>query len=574
MKALKLTFIFLSLFAVTWVLYCIATLPSLGGLGNKTRLPSISILDNKNDIIGSLGDVYGGLVEFNEVPQHLIDAVVVLEDKRFYSHSGIDMRGFLRASIRNIKEKRYAEGASTITQQLSKVIFLNADKTLSRKLRELFISFYLEYKYTKNEILLMYLNRVYLGSGLYGLKAAAKRYFSKPINELSIAESSILAGLLKAPSRLSPIRNIDKSVKRAQLVIKLLYNEGYIDAKQKNEAKVELDKLREKKYSYSLSSRYYMDWIYSLTPDELLKSEKDLFIHTAFDYALQKKVDKVIIQRKKSIDSKIQIATVVMNFQGEVKSMIGGKDWNISKFNRATQSKRQIGSIFKTFVYLTAMDMGYKVNDKIMDSPILDSKWSPKNYANKYEGKITLKKAYAISSNVAAVRITENIGREQVIKYAKRLGVISNIPNTPSMALGVSSMSLLELVGSHGAICGQGKAVIPFGIKEIKLRNGNSIWERTTSERKKIINNSTLTKIQTLMREVVINGTGRKLKKLPFEIMGKTGTSQKNRDAWFIGCAKNMVIGVWVGRDDDKSMKNIFGSNLPLLIFKDIITSI
>ena len=317
-----------------------------------------------------------------------------------------------------------------------------------------------------------------------------------------------------------------------------------------------------------------MDRIYSSTPDEVLNSEKDLFIHTTFDYEIQKKVDKAIKKRTKSLDPKIEIAVAIMNIKGEVKSLVGGKNWNISKFNRATQSKRQIGSVFKTFVYLTAIDMGYGVNDKVMDSPILDRKWAPKNYANKYEGEITLKRAYAISSNVAAVRITENIGREPVIKYTKRLGIISKISDTPSMALGVSSMSLLELVGSFGAICGKGKAVIPFGIREIKLRNGNSIWERISTERKNIINSATLKKIQELMREVVLQGTAKKLRGLPFNVMGKTGTSQKNRDAWFIGCSKNKVIGVWVGRDDDKSMKNIFGSNLPLLIFKDIITAI
>ena len=574
MKILKLTIKLLIFISFVWIAFCIFTLPSLNGLGNKTRVPSISILDNSNNIIGSLGDVYGGLVELDEVPQHLIDAVIVLEDKRFFSHYGIDLRGLIRASIRNIKEMRYAEGASTITQQLSKVIFLNADKTLSRKFRELIISFYLEYKYSKNEILLMYLNRVYLGSGLYGLKAASKRYFSKHPKDLSIAESSILAGLLKSPSSLSPIRNMQGSIKRGKLVVNLLYDNRYIDLRRKNNALSDLKKIGKTKYLYSISSRYYMDWVFGSTPDEVLKYEKDLFIYTPFDYDLQNNLDKALKKRKKALEPNIEIAVAIMDLKGEVKALTGGKDWNISKFNRATQSKRQVGSVFKTFVYLTALDMGYGLEDIVLDTPILDQKWKPKNYANKYLGKISFKKAYAISSNVAAVRITDDIGRKPIIDYAKRLGIISNIIDAPSIALGASSMSLLELVGAFGAICGKGKAVIPHGIKQIQLRDGSNVWERITSDRKQIINNSTLNKIKLLMREVVLNGTASKLKDLPFNVIGKTGTSQKNRDAWFIGCAKDLVVGVWVGRDDDKSMKNIFGSNLPLIIFKDIILAI
>ena len=317
-----------------------------------------------------------------------------------------------------------------------------------------------------------------------------------------------------------------------------------------------------------------MDWVFGSTPDEVLKYEKDLFIYTPFDYDLQNNLDKALKKRKKALEPNIEIAVAIMDLKGEVKALTGGKDWNISKFNRATQSKRQVGSVFKTFVYLTALDMGYGLEDIVLDTPILDQKWKPKNYANKYLGKISFKKAYAISSNVAAVRITDDIGRKPIIDYAKRLGIISNIIDAPSIALGASSMSLLELVGAFGAICGKGKAVIPHGIKQIQLRDGSNVWERITSDRKQIINNSTLNKIKLLMREVVLNGTASKLKDLPFNVIGKTGTSQKNRDAWFIGCAKDLVVGVWVGRDDDKSMKNIFGSNLPLIIFKDIILAI
>jgi penicillin-binding protein 1A len=285
-------------------------------------------------------------------------------------------------------------------------------------------------------------------------------------------------------------------------------------------------------------------------------------------------VNKSVKEETKEIDDDIQIAVVVMDYLGAVKSLTGGRNWNRSKFNRATQSKRQIGSIFKTYVYLTALSIGYRLEDIVLDTPLIDNNWKPKNYGNKYEGEISLKKAFAKSSNVVAVKISEKIGRELIIKQTKKLGVISKIPNEPSMPLGVASMSLIEVVGSYGAICGEGKAIIPYGINEIVLRNGQSFWKRSAPRRKKIISNKNQQDIKKLLREVVVSGTASKLSKLSFKVIGKTGTTQNNRDAWFIGCAKGYVVGVWAGRDDDKSMKNIFGSTLPLNIFSRIIKDI
>ena len=264
-----------------------------------------------------------------------------------------------------------------------------------------------------------------------------------------------------------------------------------------------------------------------------------------------------------------------MDYYGAVKALLGGRSWNKSKFNRATQSKRQLGSVFKTYVYLTALSMGYELTDKIQDTPIKKESWEPKNFSNKYEGIISIKRAFAISSNVAAIRLAEKVGRENIIKQAKKLGITSTISNNPSMALGVDSFSLLETVGSFGALCGYGIPVIPYGITEIKQRDNLSLWKkRSIPKRNEIITKEIQLKIKKLLRAVIEEGTGIKASKIPINIMGKTGTSQKNRDAWFIGCAKGFVVGVWVGRDDDKSMKNVFGSTLPLSIFKDIIKSL
>ncbi len=574
MKAIKKLSSILIFLIFFWIAYCVITLPDLDGLGNKTRKPSISVIDKENILAGTLGDVYGGLIYAENIPENLINAVIVLEDRRFFDHFGIDFKGLSRAIFENLKDMRYSQGASTITQQLSKLIFLNAEKTLSRKLRELIIAFYLEYKFTKVEILSMYLNRAYFGSGQYGIKAASKRYFSKHPKELSIAETAVLVGSLKAPSKLSLIANKQASISRARLVINLLEKNKFISPNQKNKASLELNKIKNLQFYSDNGIRYFIDWIHSITPEEILKSKKDLIINSTLDLKIQKKVEHSVNNNMQNTDHKIQVAVIAMDYNGAVRALLGGKNWNKSKFNRAAQSKRQLGSVFKTYVYLTALSMGYNLNDKIKDTPFKNNSWNPKNFSNQYEGLISIKRAFSISSNVAAVRLAEKIGRGNIIKQAKKLGIISNISDNPSMALGVSSFSLLETVGSFGAICGKGIPVIPYGIEEIKERNNLSLWQRNSPKRKEIITKKVQIKVKKLLRSVIEEGTGKKVSNIPLNIIGKTGTSQKNRDAWFIGCAKNHVIGVWVGRDDDKSMKNIYGSTIPLSIFKDIILTL
>jgi len=571
MKVLRKLFSLIAFSIFLWIFYCFITLPDLTGLGNKTREPSITIVDNKNKLVGSIGHVYGGLINEENLSKNLINAVVILEDKRFFEHNGIDLSGLIRAMIQNVKEMRYIQGGSTISQQLSKLIFLNKDKTLSRKIRELMISFYLEFKFTKIEILTMYLNRAYFGSGQYGIKAATKRFFSKEPEDLSIAEASILAGSLKAPSRLSIINNKEASLSRARTVINLLTTNKLITESQSESAIKELEIINRKKYYSDNGYRYYIDWLHSLTPDEILNNKKDLIVISTLDLKIQKILDNAVQDNIKNTDKKIQAAAVVMDYTGAVKAMLGGRNWQESKFNRATQSKRQIGSVFKSYVYLTAIGMGYALSDKIEDTPIKKDNWIPKNFSDKYEGKINLLRAFAISSNVAAIRLSDIVGKENIIKQIKKLGIATEIQNNPSMALGTSSFSLIEVVGSFGAMCGNGIAVIPYGINKVKLRNDVEIWQRDSPRRKEVIPKNVLTKTKKLLRNVIKEGTGKRLSKIPIDIIGKTGTSQRNRDAWFIGCAKNHVVGIWVGRDDDKSMQNIYGSTIPLNIFRDTI---
>jgi len=570
-KIIRVTILLLSLSTVLWIAYCIITLPDLSGLGNKTRNPSISVLDDNRKIIGSSGDVYAGSINHKDISDNLIKTLVFIEDKRFYDHFGLDLKGIIRAVFYNIKEARYAQGASTITQQLSKLIFLDSKKTLSRKMRELIIAFYLEYKFTKDDILTMYLNRAYFGSGLYGVKAASRRYFSSSPVKLNLAESAILAGTLKAPSKLSFLVNKDLNIKRAKLIISLLFKENIISESEKNLANKDLESLlSERKNSELVKARYFIDWIYSQTPDEILISKKDLLIKSTLNSRIQKIVNEAVELKLESRNKNIQVAVIVMNFEGAVKAMKGGKDWNFSKFNRATQSKRQVGSIFKTYVYLASLNKGISINQTMLDTPIVGQEWSPKNFGNKYEGRISIERAFAKSSNVIAVKLSDMVGRDLIIDEVRKLGVTSKIPNELSMPLGVAAMSLLEVVGSYVPICGEGKPIIPYGIEEINLRNGDSYWKRLKPERKKIISYNVNNNMKRLLREVIAVGTGKQLSKLPFTVLGKTGTTQNNRDAWFLGCSKGYVIGVWNGRDDDKSMKNVFGSTLPLSIYKNI----
>ncbi len=380
-----------------------------------------------------------------------------------------------------------------------------------------------------------------------------------------------MAGTLKAPSKLSFLVNKDLNIKRAKLIISLLFKENIISELEKNLANKDLDSLLlERKNSEQVKARYFIDWIYTQTPDEILRSKKDLLIKSTLNSRIQKIVNEVVDLNLESRNKNIQVAVIVMNYEGAVKAMKGGKDWNFSKFNRATQSKRQVGSIFKTYVYLAALNKGTSINQTMLDTPIVGQEWSPKNFGNKYEGRISIKRAFAKSSNVIAVKLSNIVGRDLIIEEVRKLGVTSKIPNELSMPLGVAAMSLLEVVGSYVPICGEGKPIIPYGIEEINLRNGNSFWKREKPERKKIISYNVNNNMKRLLREVIAQGTGKQLSKLPFTVLGKTGTTQNNRDAWFLGCSKGYVIGVWNGRDDDKSMKNVFGSTLPLSIYKNI----
>ena len=570
-KLLKV-FLTLSLFYIfCWVAWCAYTLPQVSKLGGKTRLTSISVQARDGSVVANYGEVYGGIVTIKDIGSDLLNAVIAIEDRRFYRHFGIDPIGVFRALIKNILSADIKEGGSTLTQQVAKLVFLTPEKTLSRKVKELMLSLWLEHQYSKNQILTIYLNRAYFGSGFYGISAASKGYFGKTPKNLSLKESVILAGLLKAPSKYSPFRSKKRAKKRGNNVLKAMYDMGFIGIDQLNTTLSQGFPILNRSLAKSNSKRYFTDWVFSNVPSGIANGEADVVITSTLDPTVQYIAEQATMNELNKLESDIQVAVVIMERDGAVRAMIGGRNWYDSQFNRATQALRQPGSAFKVFVYLAALEEGYGIRESILDEPIEINGWKPRNSGDKYLGNITLEQAFAYSSNSAAVKISQKVGRANVIKIAKRLGITSNLPDEPALALGVAEISLLELTAAYAGISANGIPVFPFGYTQIKDRYGKEIWLRMNSERSSILKNSSIKGIKGMMKAVVNYGTGKKANIKNNIIYGKTGTSQNNRDAWFIGYCNDLVIGVWLGKDNDTKMLGVSGSSSPALIFKNIL---
>ena len=511
-------------------------------------------------------------MEFKNISPYLINAVIAIEDNRFYSHPGIDIKGILRAIYVNILSASYKQGGSTITQQLAKLIFLNSEKSILRKIRELFITLKLETILDKEEIISLYLNRAYFGSGNYGINSATDSYFKKTPKELLIYEAAILAASLKAPTRLNILSSPDETKKRASLILNRMFKLTLISKLEFNLADSKLEKLLINK-SFTNESRYFTDWVLRRTSKNY-NNVSDIIIKTTLDPIIQSEVEKavsLILKERKDIEA----AVIVLDATGAVKGMLGGRSFYKSQFNRATQSLRQPGSVFKLFTYLAALELGMNAYDNIEDMPLELDGWTPKNYNNKYKGLISLKEAFSISSNVAAIRLQEITGRDNVIKWAKKLGVSSNLKPERSLSLGTQSISLIEMTNAYAAIASGG--IIPFihGVETISDRNGNVIYKRESSQRNSAINKEILKSIRILLKSSMDNGTSSNAKPslLNNNILygGKTGTTQNSKDAWFIGYANNYIIGVWLGKDDNTKVERLSGGNQPAKIYREII---
>ena len=552
------------------IAYYAYDLPDVAQIAAANRAPSVTLLGADGSVLANFGELYGEALDVADLPPNLPRAVVAVEDRRFYQHPGVDVFGLARAMLANIRAGRIVQGGSTISQQLAKNLFLTPERTIRRKVREVMLAFWLERKFTKDQILTLYLNRVYFGSGTYGVDAAARRYFGKSAKEVTLYESAVLAGLLKAPSRFNPARNLDAAEARARLVLQSMVESDFIG---EEDAIAALTKKTNLATLAGSGSRYFADWILNEVRSYVGFSDRDLIVQTTLDLSLQKIAQEEaqkVLEAEGEGRTVSQAAMVFMTPDGEVRAMVGGRDYSQSQFNRATQALRQPGSAFKLFVYLASFEDGLQPDNRFTDGPIQIGTWAPKNYADRYYGDVTLREAFARSLNSVAVQVSENAGRDTVADAARRLGISSDLNPHPSLALGTSEVSLLDLTTAYAVFANRGFGVWPHGISEIRDSSGRVLYRRISSGAGQLVRSRQVDQMTDLLRATVEWGTG-KGAKFEWPAAGKTGTSQDFRDAWFVGFTSAMVGGVWVGNDDGTAMKGVTGGQLPAKLWARVM---
>jgi len=562
LRRVRWAFLILLALFVLLVGYLAITAPLSRSL-QPIAAPRITLLAADGTAIARRGAIIDKPVIIADLPAHVPQAFMAIEDRRFRQHWGIDPWGIARAAWNNMKAGGVREGGSTITQQLAKVAFLDADRTFGRKMREVLIAFWLEARLSKDEILARYLSNVYFGDNVYGLRAASQHYFSVAPEKLSVGQAAMLAGLLKAPSKLAPTGNLQGAQARQALVVASMVDAGFIDqatARRAGPARLKLKTVRT-----IPTGTWFADWALPQARDlsGAVYAEQD--VKTTLDRKLQRYAERAV--RNAGLRS-ADIALVAMRPDGQVVAMVGGRTYADSAFNRATQARRQPGSTFKLFVYLAALRAGMSPDDLIDDSPLTLAGWTPKNSGGKYRGKITLREAFAISSNVAAVRLAEQVGRKNVIRAARDLGVRSPFADDATLALGSSGTTLIEMTAAYAAVAGNRYPVRPRGLPEISESWFDSVWGRQHSFDERRV----LPDLKDLLSAVVDKGTGRAAA-LTTATYGKTGTSQDNRDALFIGFAGDLVTGVWIGNDDNTPLSGVSGGGLPARVWRDFMAS-
>ncbi len=557
------------------IAYSAYDLPKIEDAVNATRKPSVTIIAENGDTITSIGQVYSEFIDVKELPYYLPQAIIATEDRRFYKHFGFDIIGFSRAMLVNLSHMRYVQGGSTLTQQVAKNVFLTQKKTIKRKLQELLLAFWLEHKFTKDEILTIYLNRVYLGSGTYGVEAASQRYFNKTSRDLTLTQAAVIAGLLKAPSKYSPANNLELARKRSSIVLDNMVRAGFISEERATMAK-KSPIMPAKNYRVE-GADYFADWAYSQIGQYIGDINDDINVYTTLNPAIQKAAEKALTSTMKWAGEKYHVtqgAIVVLDKKGAVKAMVGGIDYNKSQFNRAVQAVRQGGSSFKPFVYVTALQNGYHKDTTVEDKKITIGNWSPKNHDNTYLGAISLEKALVRSVNTVPPAIMQNIGISKVIKNARKMGISTELRELPSLALGSEGVKPIDMATAYSTFANGGFSTWTYGIEQIVNKEGYAIYERMPNEPERIFNLETISEMNQMMKSVVESevGTGKNAR-MPFEVAGKTGTSQESRDAWFVGYSSEFICAVWLGNDDFSPMKNVYGGTLPAHVWKLVMSA-
>lgn len=530
------------------------------------RQPSLILLATDGSVIDTVGGSYGEAVSVDELPPHLPLAVLAVEDRRFYEHFGLDLIGLARAVVANLRAGRVVQGGSTITQQLAKNLFLTPERTVKRKVQEFLLALWLEQRFSKEQILSLYLNRVYLGAGAYGVDAAARHYFGKSAQKVTVYEAALLAGLLKAPSRYNPVTNADAAESRAELVLGAMVDAGFLSPSKASLALQQAPGLEIK----ADRAHYFTDWIFSQIEGYVGASQHDLTVQTTLDARLQRMAEREVaglFVGKGAEARAAQAALVALSPEGAVRAMVGGRDYRESQFNRVTQARRQPGSAFKLFVFLAGLENGLRPDREILDAPVRVEMWAPRNYRNRYFGEVTLREGFARSLNSVAVRVSEEAGRQSVVEAARRLGIRSNLEAIPSIALGTSEVTLLELTSAYGVFANQGNAVWPYAIEEIRDRDGGVLFRRSASRAVRVVASRQVEQMNDLLHATVVWGTG-KAAALERPTAGKTGTSQDFRDGWFVGFTAELVAGVWIGNDDGTPMAGVTGGSLPATLWR------
>lgn len=559
---------FLGGLAVLWFGY---DLPSANKLSDITRRPSVTFLARDGSRMVTVGDYYAKPVDAKTLPKHVVQAFIATEDRRFFDHFGIDVFGIGRAFFRNLKAGRVVQGGSTITQQLAKNFLLTEglyayhDRSMRRKVQEVLLSLWLEQKFSKHQIMTIYLNRVYFGSGAFGLSAAAKHYFDKEPSQLTLYESALLAGLLKAPSKYSPLNNPHYAAKRTQQVLTAMLDAGYISDKERERLKASSIPPLAQQHG-NLFARYFVDWILEAVPNMVGSILQDLVITTTLDVKLQKKAEKILhnmIQTEGMPLNATQGALISMTPSGSVRAMVGGCCYGKSQFNRAVQAQRQTGSAFKLFVYLAALEAGIMPQRRIVDKPVSIGNWKPKNYGWKSRGDVSMADGLAYSINVVSARLARFVGRGNVAEMASRLGISTPQPDDLTIALGSGEASLLEMTGAYACVAREGYPAKPFGIVEIRTKRGKVLYRPPAQSYERLLSEDISYQMHQMLQGVMNHGTGRKIKLEGGICAGKSGTSQNYKDAWFVGYNDQLVTGVWIGNDDNTPMKKVTGATLP-----------
>jgi len=543
----------------------VSQLPSYGELQRRDSLGQmVRVRAADGTIIQTMGPSYGEWLSYNDIPPIMRDAMVAVEDRRFRSHPGVDPIGIVRALMVRVSEGRWRQGGSTITQQLARNILRTNDRSFGRKIREGIVALALEWRFSKDQILELYLNRVYFGGGAYGIDSASRLFFGHSARRLAIPEAAIIAGMVKAPSNYSPTADMEAARGRAGVAINLMVRNNTISSAQA--AASDPAEVRFAAPARQVNfTRYFTDWVLPQLDMMIDETVQPLDVWTTIDLNMQRAGMQAI---NAHAPRNAQGALVSLDRDGAVRAMVGGRDYLNSSYNRATQATRQPGSSFKLFVYLTAIEAGYQPNSQVNDAPVTINGWSPRNSSGRYAGPVSIRQAFALSINTVAVRLAQETGTRAVADMAQRFGITTRVDTNPSMALGSSSVRLIDMTRAYAAVGRGGIAVTPYGVRRVTTADGTLLYQHQPEEPRVLVAPWVAAQMTDLLQSVVANGTGRAAE-LGRPAAGKTGTTTSNKDAWFIGFSSGVTTGVWMGRDDNRALPGLAGGSAPARAFHD-----